>query len=108
MHGIFREALYWFLDGLAAGTICLPFAEHKSQHTLSKKLSNHILMFVLTENCPETHVLAYFPEEDSTVVVKIGRVSGELKEGSTYNVLWDNRKSVFCNIPLLRYTYNSL
>ena len=53
------------------------------------------------------HVLAYFPEEDSTAVVKIGRVSGELKEGSTCNVLWDNRK-VYSAIFLYSGTHITL
>ena len=49
-------------------------------------------MVVLTKNILETHVLVYFPEENSTGVVPIGRVSGKLKEGSPCRILWDNRK----------------
>ena len=66
-------------------------------------------MLVSTENCLETHVLVQFPEEDSTAIVPIGRVSGELKEGSPCNVLWNNRK-VYPAIFLYsgQYVFNSV
>ena len=48
-------------------------------------------MFLL-ENSLETHTLVRFPEEGTTAIVPIGLVSGEIKQGSLCNVLWNHRK----------------